>query len=537
MILTSSFRETNLTMRKILFFIIVIFYECPSLAQDVGLSADYDASLNRAEPLAGNGGILVISAFNDLIVQVTTGNSAGDMIRKNEIHEGNYEYIIPISIKDNNEAHFIFTRRGKTLKVEFSEKRLRQDYLYGYRVSAVANPIRLNYQPSSTDMYPSETEGLVQISTAIKKLDIVVPRSLPFKVTSGTQENDNSINVFDIIVPVAKIKEMKMTLQEIQNKYTALDNELIEKGNSEDPRWDTLYEMEDQIKDMENGIASVQQIYVTAPGSNTLAIDVSQMDARSKIVAAVVPLLQIETIQVSECSGYLEEGGRLFELREYEAAKSAFISALNAKDTPEDFKSSIQVNIAQCDTCLSYEQRTLGAISLVKKMQKSGGSQEELVKYVSAGIEYLKVLQRYNPLNFYSIQIKKLEDVIKEQPLELGLTITKMIDGIEADVLPNIEIWAFRGQEEPLPNTYRNDKKFKETVESSNNFELIGVSDKNGKADIQLKRDALPKGLLLHPIGYKDKIKAMYIDLNSLIRRSEGVYNKRRFNIKMYSIL
>ena len=518
-------------------FSIILLCCVPAYSQDVGLTVDYDASLNRAESMNGNGGILVVSPYNDLVVQVTTGNIGGEMIRNEKNQEGNYEYIIPITLQSGNEAHFIFTRRGKTLKTEFSEKRIRADYLYGYRVTAVANPIRLNYQPNATDMYPSKTEALVQISTALKKLDIQVPPGLPFKVTSGKQENDNSINVYEIIVPVTKIDEFKNKYEETRAKYEALDKELIESGNSEDPRWDTLDKMESQVEEMDSEMASIQQIYVSAPESNTLAIDISQMRARSKMVIAVVPLLQIETIQISECSGLLEEGGRLFELREYEAARTAFTSALNAKDTPEDLKSSIKTNIAQCDTCISYEQRTLGAISLVKKMQKSGGSQEDLVKFVSAGIEYLKVLQRYNPLDFYARQIGKLEDVIKEQPLEIGLTLTRMIDGIEAGILSNIEVFAFFGSEDPVPSTYRNEKKFKELIENSTSYRLIGVSDKSGKVDIQMKRDDLPIGLLLHPLGYKDKIKAMYINLNDLIRYSDGVYNKRRFNVKMYSSL
>ena len=526
-------------MRKVLFVFTIALFSLPTIkAQDVGLTADFDASLNRAEAMGGNGGILVVSTFNDLVVQVTSGNSAGEMKRKEMNHEGNYEYIIPIDLKDNNEAHFIFTRRGKTLKAEFSEKRLRADFLIGYRISTVPNPIRLNNQTSTTDMYPSETEALVEISTALGQLNISVPKSLPFKITSSKQENDNSISVYDIIIPIAKIKELKHHLEETQAKFEVLDKELIENGNNEDPRWNSLDELEDQISEMETDIASVQQIYISAPESNTLTIDISDMTVRAKKVYAVVPLLQIETVQISECSGFLEEGGRLFEMREYDAARKAFLSALNAKDAPEDLKSSIQANIAQCDTCISYEQRALGAISLVKKMQKAGdATQEELVKYISAGINYLKILRLYNHQDFYLRQIEKLEDVIKEQPLEIGLTFTKMIDGFEVGKLSNIEVWACYGEEEPVPSMYRNEKKFNSLIGGSNNYKLISVSDKSGKADLQFKREDLPIGLLLHPIGYSDKIKPMFVNLNDLIRQSDGVYNKRRFNIKMYSRL
>lgn len=523
-------------MRKFLILIATtLFCAVHSLAQDVGLSADYDAALNRAEPLNGNGGILVVSALNDLVVQVTTGNSGGDMIRKGINHEGNYEYIIPINLNGNNEAHFIFTRRGKTLKVEFSEKRLRADFLYGYKISSVANPIRLNYQPSTTDMYPSKTEALVKISTALKNLNISAPNSLPFKITAGIQENDNSINVYDIIVPVAKIEELKKKYEETRLNFDSLDKELIENGNSDDPRWDTLDEMDAQIKKMESEIASVQQIYVTAPKSNTLVIDISQMVAREKMVIAVVPLTQVETIQVSECSGFLEEGGRLFELREYEAARNAFKSALNSKDAPEDFKSSIMVNIAQCDTCLLYEKYALAAISNMKKMMKEGGSQEELVEYALAGIEIIQVLNKYNPTQFYLNQISKLEDIIKEQPLEIGLTLTKLIDGIEAGSLQNVEVWFFYGNTPPELSLYRNEKKFRSLVSETREYKLIGMTNKQGKIDLEFERDDMPKGLILHPQENKDKVKSLYVDVADMIRQSKGTYNKRRFNIKMYS--
>lgn len=522
-------------MKKILTALItVLFCTAPSCAQDVGLSADYNAALNRAEPLGGNGGILVVSAFNDLIVQVTTGNSGGEMIRKEINREGNYEYIVPISVKENNEAHFIFTRRGKTLKVEFSEKRLRADYLYGYRISAVDNPIRLNYQPSSTDMYPSKTEALVEISTAIEKLNISIPHSMPFKISSGKQENDNSINVYNIVVPVAEIENLKKKCSDVKLKFDALDKELIESGNSDDVRWDLLDEMEAQIKEMETTIESVQQIYITAPKSNTLSIDISQMGARSKMVIAVVPLTQVETVQVSECSGFLEEGGRLFELREYEAARNAFNSALKAKDAPDGFKTSIMTSIAQCDTCILYEKYALAAISNMKKMMKTGGSQKELVEYALAGIEIIQVLNRYNPITFYSDQITKLEDIIKEQPLQLGLTLTKLIDGVEAGCLQNVEVWLFYGNQPSELSVYRNEKKFRNLVTEANDYKLVGVTNKDGKVDLEIERDNMPKGLILHPSD--KKIKAIYYDINDLLRQSKGTYNKRRFNIKMYSL-
>ena len=72
-------------------------------------------------------------------------------------------------------------------------------------------------------------------------------------------------------------------------------------------------------------------------------------------------------------------------------------------------------------------------------------------------------------------------------------------------------------------------------IGKSNYYSLIGISDKEGIADIQLNRKSLPTGLFLRPVGYDDKIRIQYLDLNELLSQSKGSYNKRRIRIKMFA--
>jgi hypothetical protein len=105
----------------------------------------------------------------------------------------------------------------------------------------------------------------------------------------------------------------------------------------------------------------------------------------------------------------------------------------------------------------------------------------------------------------------------------------------ESGKLPQVEVWAYSGSAPPVPNSYKNDKKFQSMIGKSNQYTLMGISDSEGIADIQLNRKSLPSGLFLRPVGYDDKIRIQYLDLNELLSQSKGNYNKRRIRIKMYT--
>ena len=174
-------------------------------------------------------------------------------------------------------------------------------------------------------------------------------------------------------------------------------------------------------------------------------------------------------------------------------------------------------------------------------MKQSGGSQEDVVNYAKAGIRYLEELNLMNPQQFYTDRIEQLNQLINDQPLVIGLTFAKLVgtdDGLfESGIIPNVEVWAFFGTEAPVPNDYKTDKKFHELTGSSNDYRQMGKSDASGQISLEFERTNLPKGFLFRPIGYGDKIKIQYLDINEMLKNAEGSYNKRRFRVKMYSTM
>ena len=268
---------------------------------------------------------------------------------------------------------------------------------------------------------------------------------------------------------------------------------------------------------------------------------VFNMPIQSQCVYKVVlDIPNLSKIYVTQSSAMLAEGSRLYELRKYKEARQSYEGALAAKDVVTDLIPTIKSNIAQCDTCIAYEQYVLGAFSKIRSMKTNpDASQKELVDYASSAIEYLQVLNRYNEDEFYSSKITMLEEFIGDLPLEVRFTITRWVNNasgfFEAGRIPNVEIWQFNGDTPPVQNNYANDKKFQTMVGKSNEFTQITVTNAEGIADIQFNRKSLPTGIFFRPVGYEDKIKIQYMDMRNLLSESQGQYNKRRFRLKMFA--
>ena len=181
----------------------------------------------------------------------------------------------------------------------------------------------------------------------------------------------------------------------------------------------------------------------------------------------------------------------------------------------------------------------LSAFARIREIKTTGGSQEDAVECASVAINYLQLLNRYNPSDFYSSRITQLENAVKSLPLELRFTAVRWVKNVsgfyEAGKIPGVEIYTFKGDKPPLAKEYKTDKKFCELIENSNNYVKEAVTDSEGQANLRLDRQHLPTGFFLRPIGYDDKIKVFYINFQDLMRQSQGTYNKRRFRVKMYA--
>ena len=237
----------------------------------------------------------------------------------------------------------------------------------------------------------------------------------------------------------------------------------------------------------------------------------------------------------------MDEGGREFALRQYENAKNAFRNALKADDTPNDMIPVIKASLAQCDSCLTYERL---AVLAVKKMmdlrEGKDATQEKVAEYANAAVDFMKVANKYNPCDYYTARISKLETFVASMPLDMRFKITRWIVGRvgaeDAGPLTNVEVWGFYGDSKLPVNLYSTDKKFaKLASERSEQFRQLGATDNIGVLDVHLKREQLPTGIFFRPIGQDGAIRIMYKDMSDIMNQAVGDYKMRRFSVKMYA--
>lgn len=529
-------------MRRLLLFMALLMVAVMGCAQSAYISySAYDQD-DRIGSLDGAGGILIVSAHNDLVITVT--NDAGAKVSPpKQRQDGKFEYSVVVDRNVTKEPNIEVNRRGDVNRVGWVVI-TKPDYYRAYLIEEVQTPIRIENQTKGNDAGLDKTKAEVEFQSTINDLTVscqeLVARGAT--ITKSKKRGDNSINIITVTIPISILDAARSKLETIRQEHEVMRKKLLgaeENKNATNADWERLDQLEEEEKQAAEDLQKLTQIRVFAQGTNQLPVDISELRGQSKMVYGVLLLKIVEKVHMSECAGLMEEGGRQFSHRQYKAARNAFSSALLAKDTPKELESTIRTSIAHCDSCIAYEKYVLGAFGKIREMKTLGGSQKELVEYASAAIEYLQVLNRYNSSDFYTSRITQLEELIKDLPLEIRVTIVRWVNNesgfFEAGVIPNVEVWAFNGANPPIQNSYATDKKFVSMMGKSNEYSQLGVSDSEGQVDLQFNRQQMPKGIFFRPIGYNDKIKIQYIDLKSLLNQTQGTYEKRRFRLKMFA--
>lgn len=474
-------------MRKIFLILMLAFCIAMSAQENASMFASYDTSLDRNEQIGdGLGGIIIRAPFEDLLVQVTSGNEEGETLSNGRASDGSYEFIVPINIEKGNEAHFVLTRRGHTEKVEFSEKRLCVGKLFGYRLQEVANPIRISPQPVTGDMYPSETEALVEIRTVFEGMTVQVPTAVPFVVNQGKQENDNSINVFSIVVPVAKIREYMEALEVKKKARDDYDDQLMASGNATQAQWDESDKMNAEVREMEALAASLGQIDIQVPNSNSLSIDnISTMKPREKLVVAVVPLVQTRVVEKFKnlYDNYMAQAQDAYENRKYGTAKKLYLQA-SQQDDITSLQASTAEECANSMDGLAQLLQTVKNCAVTWKRMQSEGTVQRHVAEECLELAMATLAQLYDRTHdsYYQRTRNNYEQKLRQFPVVIEGTLRVKDYGggiMKISTLSNCDIYASASRKD-------------------NDGTLIGSVDSNGSFHVQFPRGQYIR-LLLKP--------------------------------------
>lgn len=492
---------------------------------------------NISKTMNGDCALMLLSKHSDLAVNVVNVKSKFKVSIEGKTPEGLYMYLVRIDGSETRTPKIEISRRGSVYKAEMT-KTVNPDYIFGFKVDEVPNPIRIDDQTTSNDARLNPKEAEVEFTTSISNLKIECDPELDAKIFAEKNKADNSITIYRVVIPVSVLDEKRKKVEEINEQLAALDKKINDSPDEADEEdWSQLDMLEEMLEMSISRFNTISNILIYADGTNHLSIDISELGPRSKKSYAVLPLVVEKNIFVTQCSAFMNEGARLFDKRDYKAAKVAYDNALSSKDLVVDMKWVIEENINKCDSCLMYEDLYKRAIARFTKLKKENtvATQAEVANYLIAASEFMKKLNEFNYCDTYQSRIEALDKYISDIPLKVKFTIVEWKTLNEGDFIKDVEIWAYNGDYVVTSNTFSSDRKFKRFLnKESSNFEQLGVSDSNGIAEIDFDRKKMPKGLIFRP---KDdsKTKIKYQDFSSLIKDATGTFMMKQIRLKMFT--
>lgn len=522
-------------MKKYFFVLLAVFASLTIQAQSEYISSSRVVDADRFENLDNDGGLLLLSIHNDLVINVTNANKKVKIENRGKNVEGMYEYYIIVDSEDTRTPKIEVSRRGSVYKTEFVQA-VKPDFLIAYRLEEVMNPIRLDNQTRPNDARLNAEEAELEFTTTIKNLQVLVNPKLGAKLEIKISPSDNNITKTTVVIPISVIREAKEKMNTAQKDFEEHEKWLEDaKDKATDADWDKLDELEKISEESTALYRNLMSVEIFGEGTNQLSIDISDLGPRSKKCYAVLPLTIEKEIFRTECSVRVNEGGKLFGMRKYKEAKEAYMSALKAEGATAEIKPTIETSISLCDSCIMYENLAAKSIKKIGELKKTGlATQEEVARYASAAVEFMDIVNSYNPNDFYLERIEKLENLLDGMPLKILFTIVEWKTLYEGESLANVEVWAYNGDSEISSSTFSSDRKFKKEINNQGAwYKQIGVSDLQGKTEVELERKQLPKGLIFRPKENKD-VKIVYIRMPDLMRQATGTYMEKQFRLKMY---
>lgn len=531
---------------KNLFIILMmaVFY-VPAFSQQYISYSDYKEA-DCLGDLNGDKGMLILSKYSDLVLTVTNigENGIKPVINYNgKGIDGLYSYEVIISSKETPTPNVAISRRGsvdKTNIIPTENRPLVENYFIAYMVEGVDNPIRYTDQTKSTSSILDPNKAAVELTSPMKNLQVKIDPLLQSTIKRELSKADPNIMIYTIEIPIKnylEISDRYGALKAKSEEFKTLEDEASKKGKPlTDEQYKEIDKCETELKEAEVTLSRVNSITVFGEGTNYVLLNIEGLAPRVKKCYAILPLVIEKEVFVTECSRFMSEAGKLFSMRKYKEAKIAYTSALNANDIVSEMKPAIEESISLCDSCMMYDNLAARSIKSIITMKKEGtATQSELVKYATAAVDFLELLNRYNENEFYQSRITTMKKLIDNLPLKIKFTIVEWKTLNEGDYIPGVEVWTFNGDYVLTINSFSTDRKFKKMVDGEKDaYQQVGISDENGKVEIELDRKNLPKGVIFRPNKDSD-VKIKYLPFTDLIRQAHGTYTEKQFRLKMFT--
>lgn len=478
------------------------------------------------EPQAGiigaNAIVRFVSVDDRWVIKPVAKKNVKDGEMKHTTVAGKHCYDFLVDVMNDRERTYIISKQGSPLSEQVVAKNLRRGTCVTYNIKEVADTLdRIELQENgSRGVYPKDGYACVEITTAIDGLVVGTAWSKEEKKTaSGARAIEVIVNVSELKAVKAQIDSLAAIVADMEAKGDYINMEGALKLQEEKEKW----------------YAEHTTIELGGEGIKALSLPLADVSQKERLRYAVVAM------KMSECLSLMDEAASLYKNMKYGEAKRVYASALQSKDVTPSLAQTIKASIARCDSCVNYFQRLVGVLTLIKERKEAADkvSQYDVASYYYAAIEYMQILYRYNPVDYYKNNIAALEKAVGDMPFLMRFTVASWkadrVSAAEGGPMQDVEIWGWYGDKASMPQKYEDNKSFRSQMKKNAAlYKHMGVTDASGVLDLELRRSTLPKGFFFAPMDVNMKTDVVYRDMEEVMSQAKHEYNKRQFRLKMY---
>ncbi|MCM1108358.1 MAG: hypothetical protein NC388_04785 [Clostridium sp.] len=448
-------------------------------------------SESKSVALNGKSQLVVVSPHNDLTA-VFAGNATVRLGAPKAVKDGLYRYTTLIDLSAGKEIKATFARKGSALQTELKEV-LKPNYSVTYKVEEVQTPISLDNQTGRNMSSKVHGESDLEFTTTIEGLEVTVSPALKSRMTHSRTAAGAYVTTVSIAMEALKAKQAD--LQAVEQEYAVLTQELNEGKITADDvaKLDRQEELEKKVEELSAEYASMCQVTVSAPKSNTLVVSIEDLAENERRAYAVLLMKQIEEKYNTSYDQYLSNALASAKTYKYKAAADFYRQAAEAPDAPADGKATCAARAADMDNCFGCMDMANKALRRLKTEKEKG----RMVDYGLLEECYNVAIKNY--VSLYELtkdeEFEKRADTLEEAFRKLGLVVEGNVVGTD-----------FKGgvlQEEPVTGVdiYATPAGSR-GVEKGTAGDKVGSVDAKGHYHVQLERGKY-EGLLFVPVSLK----------------------------------
>lgn len=368
-------------MKKILFLLLSI---CLTAQLSYGQTIICEKQGSTAAQLGeGNAAVTFVSTQPDWVITPIKGDVKQPKSKTSDGKKFVYEFRMDVS--RDHERTYILGRKGSAITEQCVVKSLRPGIRVTFNLEEHADTLhRIEAKQASTPgVYPVEGKACVEITTSVKKLEVITRWEKEEKTSA------NGARVINVIVDVKYLGQLEVK----RDSLAALMKYLEDADDYE--KMETVMETINNLEEEYNALA---ELNIGGRGIKSVPIQLTDLSVKEKRRYAVVSITETFETFLAKAREFFVNYPSHTESSFYDAAKIAYDNAIKHNDCPFNLRDSLR---AEYDLMADLRRNTYLVEAAEKKAKEfereKGFDSDEVFKYLGGEIGFIDRILKAHP--------------------------------------------------------------------------------------------------------------------------------------------